>query len=206
MKVFMFREIDKDNRDCCNYLDAEYREGVLRLTTCGACFYGSSIHGLPNYDTIETVLTEEEYNAISDYIRVSKGILSNFEHLVKNSKPIVEQAIKKLQSDEGKEFFEKIATDEMEYLKEQWNLSDKDIEDIFDAYPYEYKDRAVVGAVYEDYYELGENEAWGLGYITQSASEIMSRYFNYEKFGEDLAEENDGYVELDDGRIVYLMM
>lgn len=34
----------------------------------------------------------------------------------------------------------------------------------------------------------------------------MSRYFNYEKFGEDLAEENDGYVELDDGRIVYLMM
>lgn len=94
----------------------------------------------------------------------------------------------------------------MEYLKEQWNLSDKDIEDIFDAYPYEYKDRAVVGTVYEDYYELGENEAWGLGYITQSASEIMSRYFNYEKFGEDLAEENDGYVELDDGRIVYLMM
>ena len=63
-----------------------------------------------------------------------------------------------------------------------------------------------MGAVYEDYYELGENEAWGLGYITQSASEIMSRYFNYEKFGEDLVEENDGYVELDDGRIVYLMM
>lgn len=202
----MFREIGKDHRDCCSYLDAKYREGVLHLNTCGACFCGSSINGLPNYDTIETVLTEEEYNAISDYMRISRGILSDFKHLVKHIKPTVEQAIQKLQSDEGKEFFEKIATDEMEYLKEQWNLSDKDIEDIFDAYPYEYKDRAVVGAVYGDYYELGENEAWGLGYITQSASEIMSRYFNYEKFGEDLVEENGGYVELDDGRIVYLMM
>ena len=88
----MFREIDKDNRDCCNYLDAEYREGVLRLTTCGACFYGSSIRGLPNYDTIETVLTEEEYNAIKDYIRISRGILSDVKHLVKHIKPIVEQA------------------------------------------------------------------------------------------------------------------
>lgn len=100
----MFREIDKDNRDCCNYLDAEYIEGVLRLTTCGACFYGSSIRGLPNYDTIETVLTEEEYNAIKDYIRISRGILSDVKHLVKHIKPIVEQAIQKLQSDEGKEF------------------------------------------------------------------------------------------------------
>lgn len=206
MKVFMFREIDKDNRDCCSYLDAEYREGVLHLNTCGACFYGSSTRGLPNYDTIETVLTEEEYNAVSDYIRVSKGILSNFEHLVKNSKPIVEQAIKKLQSDEGKEFFEKIVADEKEYLKEQWNLSDKDIEDIFDAYPYEYKDRAIVGVIYEDYYELGETEALNVGYHLQSIGKIMDRYFNYEKFGEDLVEENDGYVELDDGRIVYLMM
>lgn len=62
------------------------------------------------------------------------------------------------------------------------------------------------GTVYEDYYELGENEAWSLGYTSQSASEIISRYFDYEKFGEDLVEENDGYVELDDGRIVYLMM
>lgn len=202
----MFREIDKDNRDCCSYLDAKYREGVLHLNTCGACFCGSSTRGLPNYDTIETVLTEEEYNAVSDYIRVSKGILSNFEHLVKNLKPIVEQAIKKLQSDEGKEFFEKIVADEKEYLKEQWNLSDKDIEDIFDAYPYEYKDRAIVGVIYEDYYELGETEALNVGYHLQSIGKIMDRYFNYEKFGEDLVEENDGYVELDDGRIVYLMM
>jgi hypothetical protein len=206
MKAFMFREIDKDNRDCCSYLDAKYREGVLHLNTCGACFYGSSTRGLPNYDTIETVLTEEEYNAVSDYIRVSKGILSNFEHLVKNSKPIVEQAIKKLQSDEGKEFFEKIVADEKEYLKEQWNLSDKDIEDIFDAYPYEYKDRAIVGVIYEDYYELGETEALNVGYHLQSIGKIMDRYFNYEKFGEDLVEENGEYVELDDGRIVYLMM
>lgn len=206
MKAFMFREIDKDNRDCCSYLDAKYREGVLHLNTCGACFYDSSTRGLPNYDTIETVLTEEEYNAVSDYIRVSKGILSNFEHLVKNSKPIVEQAIKKLQSDEGKEFFEKIVADEKEYLKEQWNLSDKDIEDIFDAYPYEYKDRAIVGVIYEDYYELGETEALNVGYHLQSIGKIMDRYFNYEKFGEDLVEENGEYVELDDGRIVYLMM
>lgn len=202
----MFREIDKDNRDCCSYLDAKYREGVLHLNTCGACFYGSSTRGLPNYDNIETVLTEEEYNAVSDYIRVSKGILSNFEHLVKHIKPIVEQAIQKLQSDEGKEFFEKIVADEKEYLKEQWNLSDKDIEDIFDAYPYEYKDRAIVGVIYEDYYELGETGALNVGYHLQSIGKIMDRYFNYEKFGEDLVEENDEYVELDDGRIVYLMM
>lgn len=154
----------------------------------------------------QEVAKQVEGNGEIIAIRVSKGILSNFEHLVKNSKPIVEQAIKKLQSDEGKEFFEKIVADEKEYLKEQWSLSDKDIEDIFDAYPYEYKDRAIVGVVYEDYYELGETEALNMGYHLQSIGKIMDRYFNYEKFGEDLVEENDGYVELDDGRIVYLMM
>lgn len=50
--------------------------------------------------------------------------------------------------------------------------------------------------VYGDYYELGENEAWGLGYITQSASEET------EKVAEKLQVK---YTELTKNGMLYNM-
>ena len=32
----------------------------------------------------------------------------------------------------------------------------------------------------------------------------MNRYFDYDKFGEDLVNEDENYLELDDGRVVSL--
>ena len=46
-------------------------------------------------------------------------------------------------------------------------------------------------------------EAWQLGYIKDD-DPISSKYFDYEKFGEDLVEDNEHFMELYDGRVVSL--
>ena len=51
--------------------------------------------------------------------------------------------------------------------------------------------------------DLGENEAISLGIVNWKMDDITSRYFDFEKFGEDLTEE-ESYCELPDGRIAYL--
>ena len=52
-------------------------------------------------------------------------------------------------------------------------------------------------------FSLGENEAISSGIVNWKMDDITSRYFDFEKFGEDLTEE-ESYCELPDGRIAYL--
>lgn len=56
--------------------------------------------------------------------------------------------------------------------------------------------------VYFDSAELGYEEAFELGYIKRGDT-IAEKYFDTEKFGEDLLEESH-YLELADGRVVSL--
>lgn len=87
-------------------------------------------------------------------------------------------------------------------MKDEYSLDDADIEKIFDEYYLDYRDRGIIGNVFKDVSELGYKEAWSLGYIEKGS--VAERYFDYEKFGEDLVNENESYLELDDGRVVYL--
>jgi len=86
---------------------------------------------------------------------------------------------------------------------DEYNLDEDDIETIFDNYGLSYRDRAVVGYVYDDTYDLGYETAWNLGYVNNDDS-IMSRYFDFEKFGEDLVNDDEYYCQLADGRCVSL--
>ena len=86
-------------------------------------------------------------------------------------------------------------------LMDEYNLDEDDIETIFDNYGLDYRDRAVVGYVFKDAYDLGYEEAWSFGYIEHNS--LMERYFDFEKFGEDLL-ENEEYMQLSDGRCVTL--
>ena len=83
------------------------------------------------------------------------------------------------------------------------NLSDEDVKKIFNEYAQVYRDRSIVGSVYEDYEELGYEEAWSMGYIKDN-DPISMRYFDTENFGEDLVNDDGRYLELNDGRIVSL--
>ena len=61
-----------------------------------------------------------------------------------------------------------------------------------------YMDRNIICTIYENYEDLGINEAQNLCDIPNE----LEDYIDYERFGEDLAESSDYYV-LDDGRIIY---
>ena len=52
-----------------------------------------------------------------------------------------------------------------------------------------------------DVVEKYEEEAYSLGYVERNT--VVERYFDFEKFGEDLLED-ECFHQLDDGRVVYL--
>lgn len=189
--TFLYKE-NTDDRDCVAYIDlADVKKRHLcidgKFNIHGAC-YSSSLGGCYHnvaYENITTILTEEEYNLLCNPDGTDlTGI------------------IEKLESEENQALFEEVIEEEKEYLMDEYNLDEDDIEYIFYNYGLDYRDRAVVGYVFKDAYDLGYEEAWSLGYVDNNDS-IVSRYFDFEAFGEDLKNDED-YCELADGRIVSL--
>ena len=190
--TFLYKE-NTDDRDCVAYIDLD---DVKKKHLCidgkfnihGACYSMSlgGCHHNVSYEDIKTILTEEEYNLLCNPDGTDlTGI------------------IEKLESEENQVLFEEVMEEEKEYLMDEYNLDEDDIETIFDNYGLDYRDRGVVGYVFKDAEDLGYEEAWSLGYVSNDDS-IVSRYFDFEAFGEDLKDE-ENYCELADGRIVSLM-
>lgn len=209
--LFLYREKAADDRDCCAYIDSknprfECNHYFGRVNLNGACYSG---HEFPAYEDIETVLTEAEYNELIQFNKaindLGYGITKGDERYNKGIAlaKAVQHIYDKLKSEEAKEFQQKIIESEIEYMKDEYSLDDADIEKIFDEYYLDYRDRGIIGSVFKDSLDLGYEEAWSLGYIKNGDS-IADRYFDYEKFGEDLVNEDGNYLELDDGRVVSL--
>ena len=209
--LFLYREKTADDRDYCAYIEAKnprwecgHYFGSVNLH--GACYCGKA--KFPAYEDIETVLTESEYNELIQFDKaineLGYGIVEGDERYNKGIElsKAIQHIFDKLDSDEAREFQQPIIESEIEYLKDEYSLSDEDIEKIFDEYYLDYRDRGIVGCVFDNSSDLGYNEAWSLGYI-KNGDLIAERYFDYEKFGEDLLED-ERYFELDDGRVVCL--
>jgi hypothetical protein len=207
--VFLYKDNSED-RDCCAYIEAkpmrwecEHYFGSVNLN--GACYCG---HEFAKYENIKTILTETEYNQLikfsEDIHNLGFGITKGDERYNRGIElcKSIQVIYDKLLSEEAQEFFEQIQEEEREYLMNEYSLDDDDIDLIFDNYYLDYRDRGVVGYVFKDAYDLGYEEAWALGYVSNNDS-ITSRYFDFEAFGEDLANE-ENYCELSDGRIVSL--
>lgn len=208
--MFLGKIKNSDDRDCVIYMEFrgfECDHYFAGLRTSGACFSGRLNEIKDNIDNFESILTKEEllklfeldkmlddlgYGIEKGSEKYNKGIeiLNEYENTIG----------KKLASEENEKLFKKIIEEEKEIMKEEWNLTDKDIEDIFNAYDLEYRDRAIIGYVYNDAYDLGENEFDNI----YNLDDNIKKYIDYESFGNDLLSEYDGYFELDDGRIVYL--
>ena len=127
------------------------------------------------------------YGIEKDSEKYNKGIelIEKFENTIG----------KRLLSDENKKLFEKVVADEKEYVKNEYDLTDEEVEEIFDNYGLEYQDRAIVGTIFSDKYDMIEEEKFSFGYDKQP-------YFDDESFGNDLL-ESESYLELESGRIVY---
>lgn len=209
--IFLYKE-NTDDRDCCAYIEPnpmrwECNHYFGGVTLHGACYCG---HRFAPYENIKTILTEDEYNQLVNFNKeineLGFGIIKGDEKYDKGVKlcNAIQPVYDKLLSIENEELFNEVIEEEKEYLMDEYNLSKYDIETIFDNYDLDYRDRAVVGYVYDDTNDLGYETAWSLGYIDRSNS-IIDRYFNFEQFGEDLVNDDECYLKLNNGRCVHLM-
>lgn len=207
--IFLYKENTED-RDCCAYIEVSPERFV-----CDHYFSGVGLHGgcysggkFADYKDIRTVLTENEYNQLiqfdKDIDELGYGITRGDERYNKGIElcRAIQPIYDKLLSAENKEFFNEIIKEEKEYLMNEYGFDEDDIEQIFNEYYLDYRDRSIVGCVFNDTYDLGYEEAYSLGYIDNDNS-IVSRYFDFESFGKDLLNE-ECYIELADGRVVSL--
>lgn len=211
-RVFLFKIIDSDDRDCVGYI-----ENQPMRWECDHYFGRPIIHGanycnsdFPEYDEIKTVLTEDEYHQLLEFDDAISNLGFGIKHgddryqrgvaLCEAIQPVYD----KLNSDENAALFDEVWEEEKEYLYNEYGLDDDDCEAIADEYYLEYRDRGIVCCVYDDAEDCGMEEAYQCGYADSDDDSIMSRYFDYERFGQDLADDDENYYELSDGRIVRL--
>lgn len=207
-EYFLYKDNTED-RDCCAYIEKpSFKCGHYfgRINLQGACYSGRS---WAEYEDIKTILTKEEYQMLISYNEkvadIGFGIEKNSQkyeegmRLCANLQPIFD----KLNSPESEDFFEEIQQEEIEYLCDEYGFDEDDVQDIFDSYGLDYRDRAIVAAVYDNPEDFGYNEAVNLGYI-DSGDQVIDKYFDYARFGQDLVDEDENYIQLDDGRVVCL--
>lgn len=130
--VFLYRIKNSNDRDCCAYIDTNDPDFVCNhyfssVNICGSCYIGKDWE---NYDDIETILTRTEYNQLLKYKKelheLGYGITKGDSRYQKGIKIInkIEPIIDKLKSDEAQEFFDRISSEEMQVLKEEYRLND----------------------------------------------------------------------------------
>lgn len=189
--VFLYRTKEADDRDCCAYVDIDDLKAVRicsdrKFTVHGACYSSSLGGGFTNYayDEVDTILTEEQYNRLVN----------------PTENDDLTDIIETLTSEQANDFFAQIIESEREYIKEEYGLSQEEIDDIFNEYYLDYHDRAVISYVYRDYEELAQE------YLEScySIPDFLESYIDYESFGKDMVNEGERYIELADGRIVEL--
>jgi hypothetical protein len=204
--IFLYRIKDSDDRDVCAYIEPQPR------FECGHYFGSVILHGacysgrdFESYDNIETILTREEYERLIKYSKAIEslgcGIKEGDERYQKGFELYnsVKDVFEKLESDEAIEFFEKIQESEKEWLMEREGLTQDDVNEIWDNYGLDYRDRGIVGCIFNNIRDAAYEEAFNFGY----ANKDNERWFDFDAFGEDLLD--DGYyIELPSGAIAYL--
>lgn len=208
-KTFLYRTKAADDRDCCAYIESpkfECGHYFSHINPCGACYSGGEFKP---YDKIDTFLTEKEYNKIISFNKViddlGHGITKGDDRYNKGMKfcAEIQPIFDKLNSVEGTEFAEEIFESEAEYIQEEYGLSYEEIEEIYNNYSLDYQDRAIIGYVYQDSSDFGYAEMENY-FAGNNLPDILMNYFDYERFGEDLVNESESYLELSSGMIVYL--
>ena len=206
--IFLYKENTED-RDSCAYIEVNpmrwecnhYFGGVILH---GACY---SKHDFASYEDIKTVLTEDEYNQLvrfnEEINALGYGIVKGDERYNKGVElcKAIQPVYDKLLSVKNEELFNEVIEEEKEYMMDEYGFYEDDIEQIFDEYYLDYRDRGIIACVFSDTYDLGYEEAYSLGYVERNS--VAERYFDFDQFGKDLLEEEQ-YIELTDGRIVYL--
>lgn len=206
--LFLAKIKNSDDRDVVKYIEFEgfscnhYFSG---LHIVGACFSGFEKEFKyiveHDFDSLETILTQEELLKLfelsdrlhdlgcgiekgSEKYQIGMDIMKEYEDTIKA----------KLLSEDNQKLFQKVIKDEKIFIQKRYNLTDNEVDIIFDNYDSEYQDRAIIENVYNDLDELIDYQKKALGYDNIP-------YFDDEAFGIDLLA--NGYnLQLESGKIV----
>ena len=207
-KLFLAKIKNSDDRDVVKYVEFkgfECNHYFSGLHIMGACTYGFEKEFRQvvehDFDNLETILTQAELLKLfelndklknlgygieigSERYRVGMEIIKEYEDTIKV----------RLSSEDNQKLFEKVIKEEKNFMQQQYDLTEEEVNMIFDNYNGTYQDRAIVNCVYDNLDEFVEEEKIALGY-----ADIP--YFDDKAFGEDLLE--DGYsLQLKSGKIV----
>lgn len=199
---------DNNARDIVKYLEFkgfECDHYFSGLHIEGACFSGfeKELREVVenNFDALETILTRDEFMKLfelDDKISaLGYGIKKDSEKYLEGMTILDEYKNtieKKLTSEENKRLFEKVIIDEKEFVKNEYDLTDDEVEFVFGNYGLEYQDRAIISAVYNDEFDFIEEEKFAFGYDKVP-------YFDDNAFLDDLL-QNECNIRLESGKIV----
>ena len=168
------------------------------------------IHDFPEYENLETILSKDEYDRFlklkDDINSLGFGINigdERYEKGLKLRQSLLTDVYTKLTSTKATEFFGNIIKDEKRKLAELYDLTDCQVDQIFDESPMDYKDAGIVASVCYDSKEIAEEFIDNFYFnIDDIPGFKLSYYIDYDKLGHDLVIESDDYLELNDGRIV----
>jgi len=199
--VFLYKERDTEDRECVKYIES-MPTGAIGIH--GACFSSCLIENDFDYDNVTTLLTRKDFDDIFLYNKEMSEIrfITIHEGDEKYQKKLdllelIKPVLDKLNSEGNKLLLEKVIEEEKEYIQDRYSMSKDDIEEIFENYDGEYRDRAIISYVYEDIEECGYEYA----HCCMCIDKQVERYFDYEKLGVDLL-DGGYYIELTDGRVV----
>lgn len=208
--VFLLRLKNETDRDAVKYLDLstgkfECDHYFAGLRICEACFSGfeGELKKM-NFNNFETILTEKELKKLFDFDdkikQLGYGITKGDERYKKGLKynEEIKSIIAKLTSKDNQAFFQKIQENEKEILQKEWNLTDEELQEIWNSYSLNYKDRAIVGYIYKDFNEFAEETAEN---YCIAETDTQKKYFNYDAWGQDLLNDDETYKELSNGRV-----
>ena len=180
-RLFLAKVKNTDDRDIVKYIEftgfeCNHYFGGLHIE--GACFSGfeKEFRNLVenNFEELETILTKDEFIKLFKLNDELKALGYGIEK----------------DSDKYNKGLEIIK----EYVKNEYNLSDLEVDDIFENYGLEYQDRAIISHIFRDFDDMVYEEKFNFGYDEQP-------YFDDESFGYDLL-ESENYYKLDSGKIV----
>lgn len=185
--VFVGRVKDTNDRDCCfyveDYLHKDICDNIILQGACYCGFYEEKLRAAEE-GNVESYLTQEE---LIDFLYGN-----NYDFY-----------INKLQSEEAQEFQNKIIEEEKEWVMNYYDISKEDVDCIFNEYYLDYQDRGIVSYIYEDKYELGEEEITNCGYLNSLPDEV-AQFFDFEGYGDHLVNYGDSYIELPSGKCASL--
>ncbi len=208
-KLFLAKIKDSNDRDCVYYLDLssgkfECNHYFSGLHICGACFSGfqeelkNEVNN--NYNNLDTILSKDDFNVLFQFDKnisdLGYSIVMGDERYQKGLEIVssIQYIIDKLNSNENEQMFAKVINDEKDYCINEYDFSSEEIDEIFDNYCGDYKDRSIIVAVYSDKDDMVYEEKFAMGYEN-------TPYFDDDAFGDDLLND-EHYYELNSGRIV----